>query len=553
MSFSARYLPAILLAIVSLSTSLLAQSTTKQPAKVPRGSLSGRVTVKDKGLPGVAVGVRKGEPGSSAEPFMRTTTDQDGFYRLTNLAAGSYNVTASAPAYVMPNPYESRFKMVLIGEDEDVEGINFSLLRGGVVTGRLTDADGRPVIDQQVQVYPASLLEQRGQQRTIYPLGVAQTDDRGIYRVFGLSAGRYKVAAGRNDDEENVSYNQPRNTSYRQVFHPDVTDQAKATVVEVSEGGEAANVDITLGRTLQTFSASGVVIDNEKNLPAPNLRFGVQRVIGARAEFVNVSVMSNSRGELLIEGLPAGKYSVYLYPDQGTDLRAGSLSFEIKDQDISGLTVRLGRGAIISGVIVLESEDKSAWEKLSQLQLRGHVIAGASGMAMGSTAMSPIGPDGSFRLAGLGSGQLNFVLTSKATPLPPKGFNIARVERDGVVAPRGLEIKEGEQLTGVRLSVVYGTATVRGVIKVENGPLPEGSHFFVRLTRSGESIPALRPGAVDARGHFMIEGIPAGTYDLTGMITGPFRPRMTTQAITVTDGAMMDVMVKIDFSAPVKP
>lgn len=553
MSFSARYSPAILLAIVSLSTSLLAQSTTKQAVKVPRGSLSGRVTIKDKGVPGIAIGVRRGEPGNSTEPFLRATTDQDGFYRITNLAAGTYSVTASAPAYVMPNPYEPRYKVVLIGEDENVEGINFSLTRGGVITGRLTDADGRPVIDQQVQVYHLSVLQQRGRQRTIFPAGVAQTDDRGIYRVFGLGAGRYKVAAGRNDDEENVSYNQPRNTSYRQVFHPDVADHAKANVIEISEGSEVANVDITLGRLLQTFSASGMVIDNEKGLPAPNLRFGVQRLVGQRVEFANASAVSNSRGELLIEGLTAGKYAVYLYPNQGTELRAEAVNFEIKDQDVSGLTVRLGRGASINGVIVLESEDKSAFEKLSQLQLRGYLMAPASGMAMGSTTTSPIGPDGSFRMTGLASGHFNFVLGSMGTPLPVKGFSIARVERDGVVAPRGLQVKEGEQLTGVRLTVVYGSATVRGVIKVENGTLPEGARFFVRITRSGETTSALRPATVDERGHFLIEGIPAGTYEVSATITGPLRTRMTTQSITVTDSAVLEVMLKIDLSAPLKP
>lgn len=32
------------------------------------------------------------------------------------------------------------------------------------------------------------------------PTTGGQTDDRGIYRVFGISAGRYKVAAGRGEE-----------------------------------------------------------------------------------------------------------------------------------------------------------------------------------------------------------------------------------------------------------------------------------------------------------------------------------------------------------------
>jgi hypothetical protein len=241
MRFSTPYLAAVLLTILSLSASLYAQSTTKETAKASRGSISGRVTIKDRGVPGVAIGLRKGDMFTPSEPFQRTSTDQDGFYRISNLAPGSYSITAGAPAFVMSDAKENRFKTVLVGDDENVESVNFALVRGGVITGRITDADGRPVIEEQVNVYPAEMYAQRVQ-RSIYAVGSVQTDDRGIYRVFSLSAGRYKVAVGRSDDELSVTYNQGRSNSYKQVFYPDVTDQAKATIVEVSEGSETTSI-----------------------------------------------------------------------------------------------------------------------------------------------------------------------------------------------------------------------------------------------------------------------------------------------------------------------
>ena len=85
---------------------------------------------------------------------------------------------------------------------------------------------------------------------------------------------------------------------YKQVFHPDVTEQAKATIIEVTEGSEANDVDIKLGAALQTFSASGRVIDSEKGLPVPNIPFSLQRLAGQRAEFVNAPVMSNCAGRI---------------------------------------------------------------------------------------------------------------------------------------------------------------------------------------------------------------------------------------------------------------
>lgn len=557
MCFSTRYLPAVLLTLLSLAASLCAQSTTKQAAKVSRGSISGRVTIKDKGAPGVAVGLRKnGDAINPGEPYSRATTDHDGFYRFGNLAPGSYSVTPSAPAFVMADTKDTRSKSVLVGEDENVEGINFALVRGGVITGRVTDAEGRPVVEQQVNVYTTDMFEQKFPDRPIFPASSAQTDDRGIYRIFGLGAGRYKVAAGRTEEAFNPTLSQDRVT-YKQVFHPDVTDQAKANVLDVTEGSEANNIDIALGRALQTYSVSGLVIDNEKGLPVPNLRIGVQRKVGQRIEYVMSSSSSNSRGEFVVEGLIPGKYGVYLNPNQARgDMRAEPVSFDIIDQDVGGLTVKLAKGASLTGVVILENEDKTLFKKLSELQLRGFsMISSGGGSSFASSAMSPIGPDGSFRLAGLSAGTVNLMLSAVMNPFEPKGFTITRVERDGIVSSSRVEIKDGEQLTGVRVIVTYGNATIRGVVKLENGSLPEGGRIILRVSKPGETLPNFRGPTVDARGHFLVDGLAAGTYELTASVTTGTPPmRSTKKEVTVADGAVTEITITIDMNAdPVKP
>ena len=42
------------------------------------------------------------------------------------------------------------------------------------------------------------------------------------------------------------------------------SDSAKATVLEVSEGSESTGIDISIGRPVESFSASGRVIEGEK-------------------------------------------------------------------------------------------------------------------------------------------------------------------------------------------------------------------------------------------------------------------------------------------------
>src|SRR6185503_1248473 len=140
---------------------------------------------------------------------------------------------------------------------------------------------------------------------------------------------------------------------------------------------------------------------------------------------------------------------------------------------------------------------------------------------------------------------------SNNNPYPPIGFNIARIEREGVAAPQGIEIKDGEQLTGVRVVIAYGAATLRGVVNLENGTLPEGGRIFVRLVKPGEANSNLRPPQVDARGRFMAEGVPPGTYEVQASLTVPrTTPRIVKRAIVLQDGVTTDITLTIDMSAP---
>jgi hypothetical protein len=559
MSFSAHYLPAVLLAILSLPISLSAQATSKQTSKTPRGTVTGRVTIKEKGVAGVVVTLRKSDLMNPFEQLPKATTDPDGSYRIANVPAGSYEVSPAAPAFVPADAREPKSKTVLVGEDESIESINFALVRGGVITGRVTDADGRPVIQQQVNIYKSDAFEQQPQtpQRQIFAANNAQTDDRGIYRVFGLAPGRYKVAAGRSEDAFATSFVSAR-IAYKQVFHPDVSDQSKALVIEVGEGTEATNIDIALGRTLQTFAISGRLVDGEKGLPVPDIRLGLQRHMGQRFEFVSTMVQSNLQGDFVVEGLIPGKYGLFLFPNQTGGMRVETVTFDIIDQDVSGLTVKLIKGASLSGVVTIDTEDKSLLARFSEFQLRAFVTnpaAGAAGaVGMGSTASSPVAPDGSFQLTGLPGGTANISLGAVSSPFPLKGFNIARIERDGVVIQRGIELKESEQLTGLRVVLAYGNATLRGFVKLENGTLPTGGRISVRLTRPGENVNTMRPPSVDARGYFLIEGLPAGTYEVHASISSPgpsIRP--VKREINIQEGIITDITLTIDMSAPSKP
>ncbi|HEU4711342.1 MAG TPA: hypothetical protein VFS76_07235 [Pyrinomonadaceae bacterium] len=556
MSFSTRVVPLLLLALLSVSVSVRAQTLSKPAPKTPKGTVSGRVTIKDKPAPGIPVGLRRTNSGvSPLEQFLKATTDQNGLYRITNVPPGTYDILPGAPAFVVSDigVNNQRAKNVIVGEDEDVEDINFSLVRGGVITGKITDADGRPVIQQQVNLYSVDAFTQQ-QQRQIYPSINSMTDDRGVYRFYGLAAGRYKVAVGRADDGQ--IFNSSSRVIYKQVFHPDTLDSNKATVIDVREGSEAADVDIKLGRPVQTFSASGRVINGDSGQPVANVRFGLQRSNGERFELVQSYAVSNSAGDFVVDGLAPGKYGVFLYPDSSQLLRVEPMSFEILDGDVSAITVRLTKASTLSGVIVFESEDKKAWASLLQMKLRASVSSSASSMIGVSVPPATISPDGSFQITGLAPGMINLWLATDSGFNPPKGFLISRIEHNGVTRPQGVELKDGEQVSGVRVYISYGTGTLRGTVNVDRGLMPEGARMFARLTKVGNQTETVASSMVDARGHFLMEGLPSGNFEVIVLLSAPSlrtRPPQAKQQVTIQDGVPTDVEITLDLTPPTKP
>ena len=545
---------AMALALV-LGTSLINLSAqTPGPQKVSKaaGSISGRVTYKEKGLSGIGIVLRAGAPTYSFAPPPRATTDENGNYRIGNVAPGSYQVQTSLSAYVNSDDMLGRPRAVIVMEGENIEDINFSMVKGGVITGRITDADGRPVIQQQVRIFNAESRDPRvvaqSPPRVDYPVNTTVTDDRGVYRIFGLKAGKYQVSTGQSETTPGPPSGPPGRITYREVFYPDAIELAKATVLEVSEGGEASNIDIVLGRPAQTYSASGRIIDGERGEPISRVRFGIQRILTAlnRTEGVPTALITNSTGDFLVEGLIAGKYSVTTLSNSNTELRTDGTTFDIVDSDVTGIVIRLIKGASISGVVVLEPEDKRIMARLNQLQLMAYVqrsSASGGGIGAGGGSQSTINPDGTFRIAGLPAGTATLRLSSMMGPSAMKGMMVVRIEREGVVQ-RGVEIKDQEQVTGVRVIVSYGDATLRGVVNIENGPLPTGAIIMVRLGKPGEFI-IVRPPTVDDRGRFVAESVPPGTYEVVVSVFTPgMKPQPPVkQQVTLQNGVTTEVTI----------
>lgn len=480
-------------------TIIFAQSQTA-PDKSDLATISGRVTHKDNGVSGVTVGLILLDEHRQSSSRQKAITDEDGNYRITNVAPGSYDVAVSLPAYVAASGSRGLRKPIVIVKGETVENVDFAIARGGVITGKVTDSDGRPLIEMEVNVTPTRIEVGAAMRSGI------RTDDRGIYRAFGLTPGKYMVSAGM---DERSSIGSPwMRAEYKLTYHPAGADPSQATIVEVTEGGEATNVDITLNRGSVRYSASGRIVDGETGQPIAGAHYGVQVLDQNYEGSHSGGMVTSDQGVFRLQNLAPGNYAILVEPPSNSDWRVESGRFKIVDQDISGLVFKTSKGASISGVVVLDEAEGKPLPNMARYQMHAY-ISGARGR--GANRNASINADGSFRISGLPSGVVNFWLVNADR------LQVVEVERQGIASGRGIEVKELEQITGVRVVVNYANGIVRGTVKLPNGSLSPNQRIHVNLRRVGDELNMWAVNstpAVDGRGQFVTERLVPGTYEV---------------------------------------
>jgi protocatechuate 3,4-dioxygenase beta subunit len=520
------------------------------------GSITGRIVVGGNPAPGVAVMLLGLDSNSSRRtPVASTKTDDDGRYQFKGVASGSYDIFPSAPELVLPKQgrYGQPGKTVLVEDGEAVEGVDFIVVQGGVVTGRVTHAGGRPIIGEAVTL---NKIGEQGDMRPFYPSNyeiteIPVTDDQGEYRVKGVPPGHYLVSVGapygltRPRDE--------RGDIYKQTFHPGVTDQSKAITIDVKEGVVSSRVDITVGPALKTYVVTGRILDAEsKPLPRVQLIVITESEDGKSKTHTSGGWSSDSKGEFRVEGALPGHYQIAPRNDPSSNSFGEPIAFEVKDENVSGLEIKMSHGSSISGLVVVEGNKDTIFpDKLFDLGLMADV-APPSGDSEGARSSSRIGSDGSFRISGLCPGKAMIHLT-QLSHSAPKEFLILRVESNGVEQHNGIEVGQGEQITGVRVVIGSGTGTgvIRGEVKINGGRLDD-VRLYLLYHRSGVNSQSYERVDVDARGRFVIEKLFTGDYELmigpmsvevTGDAGGKTMSRMPTvkQTVSVRSGAESDI------------
>ena len=518
--------------LLLLLTAIASANGQSAVDKALTSTISGKVTIGGNGVSGLVVGLATTTPTGSQITNLSAVTDVDGNYRIKNVPPGTYKVMVAAPAHVQsdgPTP-------VVVGKNDVAENVDVTLVRGGVITGKVVDADGRPVLEEQV-FFSLTTPSRAFYMRTV------RTDDRGVYRAFGIPPGRYIVSAGK----DSISSFGEENVGHQRTYHPSALRPADATVIQVNEESEATNVDITLGRELSTYTARGRIIDGETSQPMPHAPVGLRRFFKVKEADGHTSktnaAESTNDGEFKIENLPPGKYAVYLDPQTDNESYSAPVIFEVIDQDIEGLLIKTSKAATASGVVVLEGKhDPVVRANLPKTKIVPFV----------SNEHRPhgdINPDGSFRVTNLPPGRLMLNLPQNQDQL-----RVIRMERDGIVYSSGIDIKERDHITGLRVVVSQANGKIRGLLKLPDGlELPTTARLRVSIRRTDDPTAYNPTVDADARGQFIADGLLPGTYAFNVVVVGlrsDQKPRITrpTQTVVVTNDAIADVTITLQIS-----
>jgi hypothetical protein len=549
--------PSFLLVVFCLALPDMKAQTARPSPTVRTGVIAGRVMIDGRGAAaGIMIIVAPFDYNYATERQIigRARTDAEGRFRVSGLPAGRFRVVAFGHAFVAQDRTSEgeSGQLITLGEGETVEDIDITLARGGVITGRVTDSDNRPIVEEYIRLIP---VNERGEPRSVrlydgFNPYRMRTNDLGVYRIYGLPAGRYRVSVGRAPNDGSLG----RSVVFRQTFAPGVIEEREARIVTIEAGEVTEGVGIRVGRREETFSASGRIVNAETNEPMPNIRFGCGVLRGGSVHSSMIGNITGARGEFRLENLTPGTCEAFAFfspYEDNEDYYGDPVRFEITDRDVRDLEIRIHRGAAISGTIIVEgTDDPEASARLRELWVYAAPTDRSASFSTGNNA-ARIAADNSFQLRGLRPGAVRLILTGARRG---HSFRILRVERGGVAVDGNITMAAGERVTGVRLVVARGTGRVRGQVRITNGTLPTGALLSVMARRASDG--EHQAGAqVDSRGNFILEGLLAAEYDLELNVyiipsegARPTRLPTVRQRVTVTDGAETRVTLDLNLS-----
>jgi len=488
--------------------------------------LTGRIVAADSGRPVRRARVTVGVAGGASRSAL---TDDAGRFDVTELAAGRYVVTVTKTGFVTLSFGQRRPGQppmpIAVADGERLEGVDFVLPRGGVITGRVLDETGDAVPGIGVRVFRSAYSQG---ERTLLPSGVDQTDDRGEYRVYGLAPGDYVVSAqprgegdfgpGRGQMQGGMQGPMQRpgafgpeetqvTQGYAPTYYPGTPVAGEAGRVTVDVSQEVAGIDMLLQQVPFARVSGRVTMTSGAPRNGVVALTGDGVVAGPRG---GQTTRLEADGAFSLASVPPGRYRLSvraLPPDSDTPMFA-SQAVTVSGVDVTGLVLSLGAGAELSGTVVAEGSGRGSGFDLGQIRIS---VRAPGRQLFGEGATATASPEGTFVVRGISAGP-QLVNVSRL----PRGWTLKQVLLGGRdVADVPIDVRGSERMTGAVVVITDRATEVSGIVRDNRGePNVEATVVLFAADTdywgpSSRRIDAVRP---DQTGRFVARGLPAGEY-----------------------------------------
>jgi len=323
------------------------------PVVVGKGSISGTVAVAGSGQPARRARVSL-SGGTDVGGGRSTTTDEMGRFAFSALPEGRFNLSASKPGHIT-GTYGQRQPgrpgtPIQLADGQRLQ-VQLQITRGGVITGTVLDENAEALPGTPVRAL--RYVMQSGQ-RTLQSAGNGATDDRGVYRIYGLQPGEYLVyATPRNNTQQggetarqaelqqllertevaarleavqaqalteriaqlratmaaaNSSSSDEAISGYAPVYYPGTTAPSSAATVTVGPGEEKGSVDFQY-QVVPIARVEGIVTSNVAQTPS-NTQVSLVNTAFAVPGITPGSARADAQGAFRIQNVPPGQYTL---------------------------------------------------------------------------------------------------------------------------------------------------------------------------------------------------------------------------------------------------
>ena len=532
----------LIVALIVVAPSMLHSQNPppRDPAQLlsPAGTavISGVVVDADnKPMRQVAVRI-EGDPRASRTVM----TDDAGRFAFTRVPAGEFFLRAKKPAYPevsygAKRPGRAGVRLQ-IKDGARIDNIVLKMERGAVLTGTVVNDRGQPVPDVSVTAYRVYT----GLDGTFSTSSVSfgstfpKTDDRGVYRFYGLPAGEYivgtspffgSVSSARVPTDEEIreafaraqqaalnptEAARPRPTraesqqmDYTPVYYPDAPNAVDATRIRVSAGEERAELDLRL--TLRPTAAISGRVTNLGDAKS------VEMLLVTRAQGSTLHTGANADHSFNFRGLPAGDYTVAARTNGPQPLIA-SADITLNGRDVDGVNLDLAPPAAFPGKVVVNASTLPP-PVFSQIRIS---VSPTTPRGFGISASATPAADGTFILQGMLPGTYQIVTSVIGVSGGAVPFTMVSTfmgDRDVTDVP--VVITAGALLAPLTITLSDTASELSGQLTLPDGK-PATDYYVIAVAAdqrywlwNTRRIKSARP---NAGGRYVFSGLPPGIY-----------------------------------------